>query len=279
MMNLLRISPLSIQEIASLMSLPVSSTALHIKCLEDAKLVITESQPGIRGSQRVCLCTVQRIHLNAADYSLDQESKTIIVDMPVGGYYDWEVYPTCGLAGADGYTDSYDSPKAFYSPQRLEAQLVWFQQGFLEYRFPNHCEGVIAPREISFSMELCSEAPGYAENWPSDITVSINGLEIGTYCSPGDFGARRGKLTPEAWCYGRTQYGLLKTFSLRKNGGFIDGELVNPTISVDRMGLNEHPYISLRIEIKSTAGHIGGINLFGEKFGDYPQGIVMQIIY
>ena len=37
--------------------------------------------------------------------------------------------------------------------------------------------------------------------------------------------------------------------------------------------------ISLVIAIKKDARHIGGINLFGEKYGDFPQGIVMSLIY
>ncbi len=279
MMNLLKINPTSLLEISEAMGLPVSSTALHIKCLEDARLIITESQPGIRGSMRVCLCTTQSIHIDAAEQALDQEDKTITVEMPVGNFYQWEVEPTCGLADENGSMDTYDNPKSFYSPYRMNAQLVWFQQGYVEYRFPNHCDNHILPEEISFSLELCSEAPGYMENWPSDITISINNQELGIYRSPGDFGSRHGLLTPAVWQHGRTQYGLLKTFSVRKNGGYIDGVMVNPKINIENLNLNMNPFISLKIEIKSDAEHIGGINIFGEKYGDFKQGIIMRIIY
>lgn len=280
MMNLLKINPMSVQEIARALNIPVSSTAMHISFLEEAKLVMTESQPGLRGSMRVCLCTMHSIHIDATEPEFDLQAKSITVNMPVGNYFRWEVEPTCGLADENGMMGSYDTPKSFYSPGRMNAQLIWFQQGFIEYRFPNHCEGQShPPQEISFSLELCSEAPGYADNWPSDITININGHELGTYRCPGDFGARRGILTPEVWQYGRTQYGLLKTFTLRGRGGYIDGELINPDVTIDDLKLSEKDYISFIIQIKSDAEYVGGINIFGEKYGDYPQGIVMRVVY
>ena len=92
--------------------------------------------------------------------------------------------------------------------------------------------------------------------------------ELGTYLCPGDFGDRRGKYTPSSWPNGRTQYGLLKTFSITDSGGYIDKDLVNPNISIADLHLEHAPYISLKIQIKDDAKHIGGINLFGEKYGD-----------
>lgn len=278
-LNLLKNTTLSIQEIAGILSIPVSSTASHIRCLEEAHLIVTESQPGNHGSMRVCVGSMQTFTLQTFDSVLDVADNTIRVDMPVGGYFRCNVEPTCGLADENGAIDTYDSPTSFYSPKRIGAQLLWFQQGFIEYRFQNLTNPMLNLQEIAFRMELCSEAPGYQENWPSDITISINDQEIATYCAPGDFGARRGHLTPPSWPNGRTQYGLLKTFSVRNDGGYLDHKLVNPNICIQDLNLNENPYISLTISIKKDAQHIGGINLFGEKYGDYPQGIVMELIY
>lgn len=278
-LNLLKNTPLSLQEIAGILSIPVSSTALHIKILENAKLIVTETQPGLHGSMRVCICSMQTFHLETFDADADLADNTLTLEMPVGNYYQCEVEPTCGLADENGVLDAYDSVRSFYSPLRANAQLIWFQQGFVEYRFPNIANPLLNLHEISFCMELCSEAPGYLEEWPSDITVSINGHETVTYCSPGDFGARRGKLTPPAWPNGRTQYGVLKTFSVRDNGSYLDGRLVSPGPTLKDLNIHDLPYISLMIEIKKDAKHIGGINLFGEKYGDFPQGIVMNLVY
>jgi predicted transcriptional regulator len=278
-LNLLKTVPLSLQEIAEILSLPLSSTAAHIKCLEDARLVVTETQPGVHGSMRVCICSMQTLRLETFDAASDDADSSIRLEMPVGHYYDCQVEPTCGLADENGAIDTYDTPISFYSPQRMNAQLLWFKQGYVEYRFPNLCNPMLNLHEISFCMEVCSEAPGYLEDWPSDITVSINGHDVATYLCPGDFGARRGKYTPAAWYNGRTQYGLLKTFSVRQDGGYLDGVRVNPSTRLDALGLAAQSYISLRISVRPDAKNVGGINLFGEKYGDYPQGIIMELIY
>lgn len=274
-MNLLKSTPMSIQEIANALDIPVSSTAAHIKYLEDAKLIITETQPGIHGSRRICICSMQSFRLNTA--LPDTANNTISVDMPIGNYFSFSVQPTCGLASINGAIDMFDNPASFYSADRTKAQLLWFQQGYIEYRFQNTGNSLSNLREISFSMEMCSEAPGYLDDWPSDITLSINGHEITTFCSPGDFGGRRGRYTPLWWPNGQTQYGLLKTFSVGRKGGYLDGNLVNPNISITDLGLETQPYISLVLEVKENAKHVGGINLFGENFGDYSQGIVMNL--
>ncbi len=278
-LNILKDAVLSIQEISDTLEIPFSSTALHIKVLEDAGLILTETQPGVHGSMRVSTCIMQSFFLQTFGNDTAPADNTITLDMPIGNYYHCDIQPTCGLANENGIIDAYDNIKSFYSPARSSAQLLWFQKGYIEYRFPNVSNPLLNLHELSFCMELCSEAPGYHENWPSDITIQINGHEITTYCAPGDYGARRGKLTPPAWPNGRTQYGILKSFSIRKDGGYLDGKLVNRMIGLDMLKLQEQPYISLRIEIKDDARHIGGINLFGEKYGDYPQGISMNLIY
>ena len=278
-LDMLRNTARSLQEIASILDIPLSSAALHVKTLEEAHLIVTETQPGVHGSMRVCTCSIQSFHLETFDSSIDSVNKSISMDMPIGNYYSCDVQPTCGLADENGPIDSYDTVRSFYSPVRSRAQLIWFHKGFIEYRFPNIHNPLLTLNEISFRFELCSEAPGYLENWPSDITISINGVETAVYCSPGDYGARRGKLTPPAWPNGNTQYGMLKTFSVKENGSYMDGRLVHAGISLRDIAIESRPYISLKIEIKDNAKHIGGITIFGEKYGDYPQGIVMNLTY
>lgn len=278
-LNLLKTKPLSLQEISRLLQIPLSSTAMHIRCLEDAGLVITENQPGIRGSMRVCMCHILSFHLEAYDADVDALDHSSLYDMPIGNYYSFDVIPTCGLAGMEGIIDCFDMPVSFYSADRLNAQLIWFNQGFLEYRFPNKINPLLTLQELSFTLELCSEAPGYSEHWPSDITFFINEREIGTFTCPGDFGVRRGRLTPDIWPMGRTQYGMLTTISLRPDGGYINESLVNAQTSLSTVRLEEHPYISFKICIKDDAVNKGGVNIFGEKYGDFPQGICMRVVY
>ena len=50
-------------------------------------------------------------------------------------------------------------------------------------------------------------------------------------------------------------------------------------VTINDIKLNKQPYLSIKIEIKDDAKNIGGTNIFGEKFGDYPQGIELKIKY
>jgi len=60
-------------------------------------------------------------------------------------------------------------------------------------------------------------------DWPSDITVWINGVEIGSWTNPADFGGERGILTPEWANIDSSQYGLLKVWRVDNIGTFING--------------------------------------------------------
>ena len=117
-MNLIKTKPLSLQEIARLLQIPLSSTAMHIRCLEDAGLIITENQPGIRGSMRVCMCHILSFHLEAYDTEIDAADHSYLYEMPVGSYYNFDVSPTCGLAGMEWIIDCFDNPVSFYSAER-----------------------------------------------------------------------------------------------------------------------------------------------------------------
>lgn len=128
---------------------------------------------------------------------------------------------------------------------------------------------------LELSCEICSEAPLHHADWPSDITVAINGVEIGTWTSPGDFGGERGALTPQWWAGGNTQFGLLKVWKVSQQGSEIDGMHLS-NVRVGDLGLSASSSIVVRISVKEHATHVGGVNLFGRQFGNYPQDIVLR---
>lgn len=278
----LREKPLNISEISECMDIPISSTALHIKVLEDAGIVITQSMPGLRGSQRVCGLKANQVSMLLMDQSERFASDNIYIEhMPIGNYFDCEIKEPCGIASEETFLSSEDSVYGFYSPDKSTAQILWFTQGYLEYRFPNAQIQKLKLKRIKsleFSFEICSEAPGYNNFWKSDITFWINGAEIGFFTSPGDFGGRHGKLSPGWWDDNMTQFGMLKTLSITEEGTFLDGEIFSP-LTLSDYALRELPYISFKLGVKEDAHYVGGLNLFGKKFGDYPQDIVMKIVY
>ena len=125
-------------------------------------------------------------------------------------------------------------------------------------------------------MEICSEAPLHHDDWPSDITLWINEVEVGTWTSPQDFGGQRGALTPEWWESYNTQYGLMKSWQITDEGSFIDGLRIS-NVTLPALKIKEQGFISARIGVKADAQHVGGINLFGRQFGNYPQDIILRL--
>ena len=127
-------------------------------------------------------------------------------------------------------------------------------------------------------MEVSSEAPKHHPDWPSDITVWINDIELGHWTSPGDFGGVRGNLTPAWQPADTTQFGLLKTWQITDKDCQVDGVKVS-AVRLEDLAIHARPYISIRIGVKPDAKHVGGINIFGSKFGNYPQDIMLRIRY
>jgi predicted transcriptional regulator len=267
----------SVNDIAAALDLPPSTAALHVETLEEAGLIRTELEPASRGLRKVCARMYDRVILDLPIAEQPRE-QAIEMTMPIGAFVDCQVTPTCGLLSESGIIGMLDDPSSFYEPARINAQLLWFYQGYVEYRFPNRLRPGVQPESLHLSMELCSEAPLYNLDWPSDITVWINGIEIGTWTSPADFGGERGRLTPEWWTPRNTQYGLLKVWHVGERETEVDGMRVSG-VTIHDLKLNGAPFITVRIGVKPDAEHIGGLNLFGSRFGNYPQDLVLRIGY
>jgi len=279
-MNILRLlshGPHNVNELSEKLGLPFSTTAVNVKKLEDVGLIITELVPG-RGTQKVNSKNFDRIVIDLFEDDVEFEKDTISIEMPVGEFIDVKAEPSCGLVGLEDYIGMQDDPRSFYETDRRLAELLYFKNGYVEYRFPNRVPFGASPIELEFSAEICSEAPYHKADWPSDITIWFNQKDIGTWTSPGDFGGERGFNTPKWWGLHNTQFGLLKKWKINKNGTFLDGVKIS-SVTIDELLINDNPYISLRFGIKEDAVNIGGINLFGREFGNYRQSIIMNLRY
>ncbi|MCI0394967.1 MAG: helix-turn-helix domain-containing protein [Chloroflexi bacterium] len=273
-LHLLGANTCSVLEIAETLDIPQSTATLHINILEKAGLIKTDLQPAKRGLQRVCARLYDQVVIQLPTERTSEET-AVEVSMPIGAFVDVEVAPTCGLASESGIIGHLDDPAAFYEPERIQAQLLWFRRGYVEYRFPNRLppDAIVDSLEVSF--EICSEAPLHHSDWPSDVTVWINGREVGAWTSPADFGGERGALTPAWWDNSNSQYGLLKVWKLTAQGSFVDGRHVS-NVTLDDLGLAAGAFIRVRIGVKEDARNVGGLNLFGSKFGNYAQDIVLK---
>lgn len=266
----------SLSEIARALGMPLATASLHLSNLEDAGLLSSQTAPGKRGQQRIYTRLYDLVIFNLPDTAQQTEDDHLEINMPVGAFVDQRVLTPCGMAGVDSVIGAYDSPVMFYAPERMAAQIVWLSHGYLEYRFPNHAYQREAPKSLQISMEICSEAAPSALDWPSDIFLEVNGLRAGTWTCPSDFSDKRGILTPAWWPDWNSQYGQLKVWRIDGAGSSIDGR-ASSDITIDDLELARRPFIALRIGIDDEAENKGGLNIFGRRFGNHAQDIVMQI--
>ena len=77
---------------------------------------------------------------------------------------------------------------------------------------------------------------------------------------------------------GRTQYGLLTTWTVTDEGSFVNDSRGASTV-IDDLDLLSRSRITVRIGNREDACNVGGFNLFGRAFGDDDQDIVLRVTY
>jgi len=277
-LEILQNQELNVTEISRKLGIPQSTATTSILFLEKAGLIDSHTANGVKGGQKVCTARHKEFLVTFNPPNNPIEDNMIEVEMPVGLFTSYDVSAPCGLCGRDSIIGYLDVPGTFFSPDRIKAALVWFEKGYVEYKFPNNAlyleKGGI--KRLELSMEMSSEAPGTNKKWLSDISVWINEKEIGVWTSPGDFGDRRGKFTPAFWKLEGSQYGILSTWEVTDKGTFIDQRQVSE-INLGDLRINDHHSVKVRIGIAGNAKHAGGINIFGKGFGDYDQDIILRL--
>lgn len=278
--KLLASQSMNIKDIAAALDLSSAIITMHIKKLEEAGIIRCETVNLNGGRQKMCILDMNSLEIN---FPANQEfqSEHYKFTLPIGHYTDFSVVPTCGLASNEKIIGQLDEVRSFLEPERVDAQILWFSEGYVEYTVPNYLLKGEKPVGISVSMEIGSEYPGVNDNWPSEITFSINGVELGSWISPGDFGSKRGKHNPIWWSSELNQYGSLKLLNVSEDGTYIDGVKISD-ITIDDLSFAENTsekQYKLRFEVKSDASYKGGLTIYGKEFGNYGQDIIINMFY
>ena len=269
-------------EIATELGLPLSSTIFHLNILEEAGIVqksfSTKGKGTLHWYTYGTNMAIVRFR-NSNGYSKPEIRAPYVHEISIGEYIDAEFSDQCGIATGEKQIMGANPHNAFVAG-RHDAQIIWSQgYGSLLYAIPNDYAQNGKLNEIKFSLEICSEAPGFNHDYLSDITFSINNIEICTFVSPGDYGDRYGKFTPSWWYPESTKYGILTNISIRSNGVFLNEKLVNKNICLTDLKLQETNKTTFGINVKKDAQHPGGFNIFGSNFGDYAQHIIFTATY
>lgn len=266
---------LTISEIARALDIPKTTAIHHVEVLEQAELVIVLYKSSTTGTVRVVGRNIKSTHICHfyPDPVERNDTKTLIQTHKVGNFSDID---------CDTYAVVLDDHSIFettdrFDPKHYDAMLLYTEKGIITYEFSGAVAKTHKIHELSLSLELCSEAPYFNNNYYSDITFWINGVELCTYISTGDYGDRRGRLNPDWWPSTVTQYGKLVSLVVNGKGVMLNGIDVTDKITVDSLELDKHDSIKIAFGNKGTSTHIGGMNIFGSHFGDFEQDIVLKI--
>lgn len=268
---------MSMNQLATQLNLSNGALTGHIKKLEECGLISTSNESASHGNSKICSVIQDKIVVDI-EKPLDL-ANAFTTDIKVGQFSKYDICPTCGLANNSSVIGEIDDSRYFSHPDHFNADILWFTKGYVEYSLPNLIPSNNKITQISISFEISSEAPGIDNNWPSDISFSLNGKKLGMWTSPGDFGGEiHGMFTPDWWPPNWNQYGLLKLLVVNKHGTFIDGLQISD-ITIEDLALAQGAPLDFRIAVEEDAEHVGGVTLFGKTFGNYGQDIRVAINY
>ncbi|WP_139997576.1 ArsR/SmtB family transcription factor [Paenibacillus paridis] len=274
--DLLYTKEMHIKELAATLYLSSAIVSTHVNKLQKAGLVGYRMKRVNGGTYKYCSLSTEYLQIRLSQ-AKPQTRKFTEVSIPVGHYTDFEAAPTCGIATKDKMIGQYDNPTYFLDPERVQAGILWFARGFVEYKIPNYLFKDQVVSEIEISLEIGSEAPHINENWPSDIEFTINDKSMGIWTSPGDFGSFRGRLSPEWWHSDVNQYGLMKVLRINESGSFVDGQQISE-LTIEDVSSDRSQW-TFRISAEDVSRGRGGLTLYGKGFGNYDQDIVIRSYY
>lgn len=275
---LLENKEMNMNELASSLGITNGALTSHIKKLEESGIISVITEHGGHGNQKLCRVALDKILIDVETDETEDENNIYNTEVPVGHYSNYEIYPTCGLATDRALVGEVDDPRYFAHPDRINARIIWFTKGYIEYIIPNLLPSATKIDQITISLELSSEAPGVNNDWPSDISFVLNDKKIGMWTSPGDYGDVQGIFTPDWWFPNWNQYGLLKMISINKKGTFVDGLKISD-VNIKEFNLDNKSTIRFRFQVEEDAKNVGGLTIFGNGFGNYSQDIKVRISY
>lgn len=222
-------------------------------------------------------------------------SEVYTYSLQVGQYDGYNVHgPWTGLMRENGTSiGPWDTPSVFGWPDHVEADFLWFTWGWMQWEYPLSIPTGSKIESIKYTVEISSEHSHYVTVWPSDLTVIINSVEIHTWVIPGDpgyesygnnrFGLQENHL--EVW---NSQYGWLCTWTVDDTGTyfeyqFTEGDMARAKVSdIEVEDLNLVPgdavIIELSIPYDDPNPH-GGINIYGDTWGDYDFDPTISVVY
>ena len=269
---------MSLNEIASALGLTGGAITSHVRKLEECGIVRITQVHTSRGLKKNCSLCEAQILLNVVPSSEEHNTKVYETEVPIGHYSDYSIRPGCGLAGTSAMIGPTDDPRCFAWPERVDADLLWFHDGYIEYRIPNLLPEGHRITQVTLSFEISSAEQNLPEDTLSDIYFSLNGKPLGHWLTIPHTDQARGIYTPLWWNKPQRQHGYLKMIVVNEMGVFLDGVKLEET-GIGWEFLDENGEMKLRFACHPENGREGGIALYGSRFGNYQQNIHARVHY
>lgn len=268
----------TVPELVKLLKIPKTTLLHHLYKLEEYNLITIQYKSSTSGTARMIARDMRSVKISFYynQNEIPSQQTSITESVGVGHYADF-VGDSFDFATNANYFRMIS--ESVFMPERTQAQLVSASNGIITYYMNNKVAKYHSVNEIQLSLEICSEAPYFDNDYKSDITFWINNQEIATYTSDGDFGDRKGLLNPEWWPSVNTQYGRLVTVTVNDKGVYLNNQKISSCVKLKDLDLAKGNKIILAIGNKDTATNRGGFNIFGKEFGDYPQDICLKFTY
>ena len=245
---------MNMNEIASALELTNGALTAHIRRLEECGIIHTVTECTGHGNQKRCSMKVDQILVNGRTEEV-REIRVKDEELQIGYFDAFDVTAPCGLCSVYSMIGREDDADYFALPDRLQAGLLWFSEGYLEYRIPN--------------MLPDSQA---------EIDFYLNERKIATWVTPPEFQWSKGIYTP-AWWYGRErQFGLMKMIVVTRIGTYFDGMKISE-VGLGDFTAEELRHLKLRIGVEKRGRYQGGVALYGTGFGNYNQDIHVRVHY
>ena len=143
---------MNMNELATSLGITNGALTSHIKKLEESGIIKVLTEHGGHGNQKLCRVAVDKILIDVESDEDEDEKNIYNTEVQVGHYSDYEVYPTCGLATDKALVGEVDDPRYFAHPDRINARILWFTKGYIEYIIPNLLPSATKIYQITLSL-------------------------------------------------------------------------------------------------------------------------------
>lgn len=268
---------MNMNEIASALELTNGALTAHIRRLEECGIIQTVTECTGHGNQKLCSMKVDQILVSGRTEEV-REVHVKDAELQIGHFDAFTVKPPCGLCSVYRRIGRENDTHYFALPDRLQAGLLWFSEGYVEYRIPNMLSANQQIHQMMFYFEISSDQVGALPDSLAEIDFYLNERKIATWVTPPEFQWSKGIYTP-AWWYGREkQFGLMKMIVLTRLNTYLDGLKVSE-VGLDDFTAEELHHLKLRLSVEKRGRYRGGAVLYGAGFGNYNQDIHVRVHY